>query len=274
MDLVFYVVWCKKERLINMVNQFKELNLPYKIVFFEGSTPQNSKDWLNPESEYASDFLQCCTRSHINALKHFYDNHKDKKYVCIVEDDVCFLKKGLKEKIEEAITVYEKNKEIDYLSLGYLPWTLEDSINGNILNNFKELKKDGSVYYNLENKKFSIWGAQVYMMKREIVEKAVSILYKNTSLEVTNSMKEYVKLNGVKQNRYIYLTPDALLPILFKQGLFYPLLGIEGIVESAIHSSQGAKVRNQLWQLMGLRKIYDPEDYYKHESLENFEFVN
>lgn len=262
MDIVFYVIWCEKERLNRMINQFYKMNFPYKIVFFEGTNPELSKDWIDKDSKYSSPILQSCTRSHILALADFYMNHRDKKYVCVIEDDVCFLKDNFSKKLEEIISIYEKNKDIEYISLAYLPWISKNNISEPINDNLPKFKKDDSVYYDFSNVTFTVWGAQMYIIQRDYVKKALNILYKPSSKEVIDSVEKFTEMKGLYQNKFLYMTPDSLLPLVLKQGFCFPMLGIEGFIDSTIDDKYNTDKRFKLWKKMDFLKVLKLDDYY------------
>ena len=260
MDVIFYVIWCREERLNRMVKQFSDMKFPYKIVLFEGTNPELSKDWIDKDSEYCSPKLQSCMRSHILALADFYIKHPDKKYICIIEDDVCFLKENFLQKLEEVISVYEKNKDIEYVSLGYLPWiTDEKSPISSLLDLFK---KDNFVYYDFTNIDFTFWGAQMYIVEREQVKKALQILYKPSAKEVIESAQRFINIHGYYQNKDLLLTPDSILSLILKQGFCFPMLGIEGLIDSTIHGKYAISDRFHLWKKMDEFGILKFEDYY------------
>lgn len=260
MDVIFYVIWCGEERLNRMVKQLSNMKFPYKIVLFEGTNPELSKNWIDKNSEYCSPKLQSCMHSHILALEDFYTRHSDKKYICIIEDDVCFLKENFLQKLKEVISVYEKNKDIEYISLGYLPWTVDEKYpTSDLLHAFK---KDKFVYHDFTNLSFAFWGAQMYIIERENVKKALQILNKPSAKEVIESAQHFINIHGYYQNKDLLLTPDSILSLILKQGFCFPMLGIEGFVDSTIHGKYVIDERFSLWKKMNEIGVLKLEDYH------------
>lgn len=259
MDVIFYVIWCGEDRLKSMIDQFVKMKFKHRIVFFEGTTPEKSKDWIDPEAEHSQPRLQCCARSHILALKDFHIKHRDKKYICVIEDDVCLLKDNFIEKLEEIIETYEKNKDIEYVSLGYLPWNIKNE--ESITKSLYLFKKDSNIYHDFSKSPITIWGTQSYIMRREYVAKALSVLDKPSCKEVIQSVWDFIDKNGRYQNKYLYMTPDSILPLVLKQGFCFPMLGIEGNISSIIHGQSSISKRFELWKKMETLNVINREEY-------------
>jgi GR25 family glycosyltransferase involved in LPS biosynthesis len=260
-DTVFYVICCNEERLNFMKNQISDLKITYDVEFFKAHTPEDSEEWIVKNDTNSSDKLQCCFRSHISVMNDFLTKYPNKKYVCIVEDDVCFLNDGFEEKFSKVITQLSENKNIDYVSIGYLPTVMENKTIGYFDDEkINSLKKDGCIYYGLEDKNFTVWGTQAQIFPINIVKNIVNTLYKKNGNSVYESINEYVKLNGYKQKKFPYLTPDSLIPIMFRQGLVHPPLAIEGQIYSAIHNNDSSEGRMFNWknyEKLGYIKISD-----------------
>lgn len=266
--IMFYVIHSNEERLDFMKRQMLEMDLIRDTVFFKAYTPEDSQNWVVKNDKYTTEKLQSCFRSHISSIKHFTDNYKDKKYICILEDDVCLAKDKFKEKLLTILENFEKNKEIDYLSVGYLPTTINNktyTFNSEFLDNEKLSlvnKKDG-IYYGFKDKGFTIWGAQAQIFPFETCEKIVNLLYKKTGTEVYDSVNTFILNNPIKQNKVTYLTPDSIIPILFEQGITHPPLAIEGDNFSTIHHSSNSNDRIEKW------KKYEEMGYIKNSDFYN-----
>lgn len=262
MDIIFYVICCNELRKDFMKEQFTSLNIPYEIVYFDAFTPDNSQDWLSKTEKYASDRLQCCFRSHVGVLKDFMDNHKH-DYVCVIEDDVCFLKEGFVEKLEFYIKQYEnvKMNGVDYISIGYLPTITSNTFKTPYLDDekFQLVRNENGLYYDFANCGFTIWGTQCQIFPRKTCDMIIDTLYKENGDDVLTSANEYYTKYGYYQNKVIYLTPDAVFPTLFSQSVVYPPLCMEGRMYSEIHNNDESELRFQNIENYGmdLTKYYN-----------------
>jgi len=267
-DVIFYVIYCNDDRLDFMKRQFLELDLASNVVFFKAHTPKDSSEWIVKNDKYSSDKLQSCLRSHISAIKDFTDNYPDKRYVCVVEDDVSFLKENFKKRLLESLDSFNKNDNIDYLSIGYLPTIINIKphiFDNNFLDNEKLslVKNKDGVYYSFKNPKFTIWGAQTQIFPMETAKKIVNYLDKESGQEIYDFVNEHTKQTPIKQNKVLYLTPDSVFPIMFEQGLVHPPLAVENLIPSSIHMNDGFKSRLENWlkyEEMGYIKF---SNYYK-----------
>ena len=265
--IMFYVIHSNEERLDFMKRQMLEMDLIKDTVFYKAYTPGDSQDWVNKEDKYSSEKLQCCFRSHISSLKHFTDNYKDKKYICILEDDVCLLKDNFKEKLLTVLEDFEKNKEIDYLSIGYLPTTINNktyTFKNSFLDEEKLslVNKKNNIYHGFKDVGFTVWGAQAQIFTFETSEKIINLTFKSTGKEVYDSINNYIVKNPIKQNKFIYLTPDSVIPILFRQGIVHPPLAIEGDIFSTIHDSTNSNDRNEKWKKYEEMGYIKSSDYF------------
>jgi hypothetical protein len=124
-------------------------------------------------------------------------------------------------------------------------------------------KKDDNIYHDFSKVTFTVWGAQLYLIKREYVSKALSVLFKSSSKEVIHSVKDFIYKNGLYLNKHLYMTPDSILPLVLKQGFCFPMLGIEGLIESKIHDNENTKKRVSLWKKMEELNVLNMDDYNK-----------
>jgi len=258
-DIIFYVIYCNDERLEFMKKQVSDLNLPYEFVYFKSYLPETNLEWEVKGDKFSSNKLQCCFRSHISAIKDFTEKYPNKKYVCVLEDDVCLLKEGFESKLEEVLNKYSQNKEIDYVSIGYLPTNPTGYLTRERLSLVKN--QDNLIYYEFD-KGFTIWGTQAQIFSKETSKKIVELLDRKTGKEVYDSVNKYVSKNEIKQNKQIYLTPDSLIPLIFSQGIVNPHLAIEGKFYSSIHAKQNSDFRQENWKTYSDMGYIKMSDYY------------
>jgi len=208
------VLTIDKERENWMRKQLQDMNIPYPIEFFQGFTPNTSKDYLATKEENAleDNGTLCCLRSYAALFSSWSSKSYD--YLITLEDDIT-ISKDFVSQVEATIEVMEKEPSIDFVNLGML-----------LLFNPEELKnstKKGRIYFdNLP----SIWGGQALMFKPETVNEIAKITHFPTVKEVRESINS-CKSRKLYRNRSLYIQIDALLPTLFKQAVEYPPIAIE-----------------------------------------------
>jgi GR25 family glycosyltransferase involved in LPS biosynthesis len=264
MNLVIYIICCNDEREAFMKQQMVDLKITYPIVYFKAFTPENSQDWVLKNDEINhNEKLQCCCRSHIEVLKDFLD--KDKDFLLILEDDACLLKENFQDKLEKIVKVYKNNYDIiDFVSLGYIPQYLNSKT---INTGFSSYTKKEMLYYNLENLGATVWGAQAQLFSIEKCKEMVEVFDKENGIEVLNSVKEYGIKYGYKQNKTIYLTPDSILPVIFKQSIIESHLAIERNfgMNTSIHLVDEFFKRKNSWIIGHDAGMYNITDFYSYE---------
>jgi len=234
---------------------FTELKLSYPVHFFRGHTPDMSHDYMNDRDVLRpeKDTELCCTRSHASAIKCFVDNYKDKDYLLVIEDDVTLLSENFTEKLEEVIEIWKKHEtEIDYVSVGYLPNTQPH----------KSDNQDGVLKWNMTN--CSVWGEQAYIMPNKIAVSMSKLLFQPTSNDLRQSVKTHISCinngRGYVDN-YLRLQIDAIMPMCFRQGIVWPLMGIEMPFNSLIRLDNRSHFN--IWNAVYLdSKTINPELYY------------
>lgn len=267
-DIIFYVIYCGENRLNFMKKQIQELDLPFTIAYFKAYTPDESQDWID-KNDIAPDKLQCCLRSHIECINHFVNNYKDKKWICILEDDVCLLKNNFTSELLNNIDKLKQiqNYGVDYMSIGYLPTLLSNSFKTPFLDEekFKLVKNNNGLYYDFDNCGFTIWGTQAQVFPIETAKKISDLLFKNNSVDLKKSALEYLNINGYHQMKNIYLTPDSILPSMFSQSIVYKPLAIEAKIYSQIHNENDSENRFtnwENWERIGSIKL---KNYWSYE---------
>lgn len=251
-NLVFYVIYCNPNRLEFMKKQFEDLKINCTVFYFNAYTPEDSRDWIVQGDKYSPEKLQCCFRSHVAAITHFVQSQPQKKYVCILEDDVCFIKQDFINKLESSLESLSKNPEIDYLSIGYLPTTMPNPEFKSCFIDEEKLSKlktyGDSIYFDIAGKGFTVWGAQAQVFSMATAKQISDKLYKQKGSEVYQSVLNHIEQFGRKQSKMTYLTPDAIFPIMFSQGIVSPPLAIEGQVSSTIHDPEDSIDRMANWK--------------------------
>jgi GR25 family glycosyltransferase involved in LPS biosynthesis len=265
-DIIFYVISSNQDRLDFMKRQFIELDLHSNVVFFNAYTPKDSSDWMVKNDKYSPDKLQSCLRSHISAIKEFTENYPNKRYICVLEDDVSLLKENFNKKLLVHLDNFNKNNDVEYLTIGYLPTTTSNAeyqkkynFKSSFLDNEKlslVTNRDG-IYYGFYNKGFAIWGAQAQIFPMDTAKKIVHHLHKESAQEIYDSINQFSEKNQLKQNKLVYLTPDSIFPVMFEQGIVNPPLAIENDFGSLIHISNVSVHR------LNYRKQYEEMGYIK-----------
>jgi len=222
------IIGVNEERREFMSKQIDDLKISIPVLFIDASTPSNSKDFLNdtfgnnkPEKKEYFDKMQCCFKSHVECLKTF-QQYKEIPYLIVLEDDV-LLNKDFETQLTNIAVAYEKNKEIDFVSLGYLAPTSTD---------LKKFKTDNVLYWSSEY----VWGTQALLYNHAAATKALSVFDKPTAKEIVAATKEFVKEGKhAKVFPDVWCGPDTILNIVLKQSIVWPPIAIESpILKSSI----------------------------------------
>jgi len=224
------VLTVDKDREEWMKKQLKDANLPFHVEFFHGFTVKNSKEYLETKEKDALELngTICCVRSYAALFNEW--SKKDYDYLITLEDDVLLSKDFIS---EVYLTIENWESSIDYISLGInLQFNSED---------LKKTKHHGNLYY--ENLP-SIWGTQAMMFKPSVVKTVATMLHFQTVKELRISL-ETLKTRKLYRNRPLEIQVDALLPTLFRQGVLYPPIAIEGErFFSLINSEKNSNLKN------------------------------
>jgi GR25 family glycosyltransferase involved in LPS biosynthesis len=261
MSIDIFVIYCNDQRLAFMKSQFSELHLPFDITYLKAYTPDDSADWISKTSP-ASPKLQCCFRSHIEAMHSWLSRTLRADYLLILEDDVCLLKTGFESKLQDIIQTYTRNPDIDYVSIGYLPTTLHHGTiheNCHILTS-KDMKSN--MYWGFSKAEFTVWGSQAQLFSAACIEKIISLLRVSSADDIYTTIREHVGRVGIFQNKTIHPTIDALLPLLFSQAIVCPPLAVENNSPSTIHA--GKQTREDVWKLAELKCMLTLSNYFSY----------
>ena len=256
MDVVVYILWCNEERLAFMKTQVESMALPFPVVYFKASTPDDSRAFVDPASP-VHDRLQCCFRSHVRALEDFTSNHAS-GHCLILEDDVCFLREGFLDRFKAILTTYNATPQIDYVTLGHLPFTMK----GEAVHTKRDvLTHAGGLYYDFSAADFTIWGSQAQLFSHKTAQSIVALLCRPTSREVLEAVTQHLKTNRSYQNKAPHVMIDALLPLLFSQAIAYPPLFVENNTPSTVQPGSPAE-RNDTWLRAETAGMFRLADYY------------
>ena len=208
------VLTVNKEREAFMKKQLQDMNIPYQIEFFQGHTPKTSEEYLRTKEENAleDNGTFCITRSY-GAL---FSSYKDKQfdYLLTLEDDV-LLAKDFVQRLQEVITSWETEPSIEFINIGMLLGFNPDEL--------KHSKQNNNVYFtNLP----SIWGAQAVLLTHTTVDALAQLLHHSSIKSIREKLNNY-KTKTLYRNRTLVCQIDAILPTIFKQGVYYPPLAIE-----------------------------------------------
>ena len=255
------IIYCNDERQVFMKAQMSELKLPYNISYFKARTPEDSVDWICSTSP-ASPKLQCCFRSHIEAMYSWYNKPVRAEYLLILEDDVCLLKTGIETRLQNIIQTYKQNSAIDYVSIGYLPNTLKHGMIHE--NTHKVLNRDDktNMYWDFSKADFTIWGSQAQLFSADCILKITTLLRTNSANEIYGKVPNYLLSHRYHQNKTVHPTIDALLPLLFSQAIICPPLAIENSGPSSIHGEH--ITRENIWKLSETKGMLRLADYYSY----------
>jgi GR25 family glycosyltransferase involved in LPS biosynthesis len=250
--IIIYIITTNKEREKIMTQMMTDLKLPYEYVIFQGHTPADSKDYLDYRHEKYNepDTLICCSRSHISAIKSFADNHKNKEYLLVIEDDVRLLKENFVKELEQAIDLWEKHGEIDYLNIGYLPGKRSPSAHS-----------DKNLFWGLSAPRTGIWGTQAYLIKRSVAKQMAEVLFQPSAKKLYDAVLNYlytVNKGVANSNKVILLSPDHFIPICWRQGYIEPMLANEdALLVSSINDKSNSIQHSD--EIFGR----DTKDFYK-----------
>jgi len=250
-----YVVTCNEVRKAFMKEQLDSMKI--SATYFHACTPETSKDWLSPDPRVI-DKLQCCLRTHIEALYSWLQSSSN-PYILILEDDVCLLKEDFQLKLDNVVSLYEKHKDIDYVSIGYLPVTLGGSP---LSEKLVGRKQDETMYWDFDNAGYTVWGTQAQLFRRDVAQKIVNLLRQDTATKIVEVVKEHVKTHKTFQNKEIHPTADALLPFLFSQAIVCSPLAIEQYTPSTIFSADGLESRYGNWRKAEAAGMFRFTDFY------------
>ena len=224
------VLSVNKERELWMRKQLQDLKIPYKVEFFQGFTPNTSKDYLlsKEENEVLANGTLCITRSYAALFNEWSTKSYD--YLITLEDDV-LLTKDFEAQVENTIEAWKQHPSLEFVTLGvnlsFNPVELDTS------------KCAQNLYY--ENVP-SNWGAMAMMFTPNTVKAAAKALHFQTVKEVKESLNTF-KSKKLYRNRPLYIQIDAVLPTIYKQGIVYPPIAVES--SNFISSKNGAQNTNQ-----------------------------
>jgi GR25 family glycosyltransferase involved in LPS biosynthesis len=229
---IIFVITINEVRQKYIDKQLEALGITVPVVYVQAFTPANSAEFLNDnigkEKPALKDYyekIQCCGRSHIQTICKFHKLYKHIPYAIVLEDDVCLIKNDFIKKVNEAVAIYEKNKDIDYLALGYLP----DTKNGTrtILSSFDGFQNDSNIYWSLDRKNYNFFGLQAAVYNHKAASLVAELLDKPTAKDIIKSVENWKKQNKYVSDIGVWCGSDTILNIVLRRGTIYPPLAIE-----------------------------------------------
>jgi GR25 family glycosyltransferase involved in LPS biosynthesis len=254
-NLQIIVICCNEERKREMTCQFKYLKLPYPVHYFNGYTPEASREYMNdadpinPENEGTF----CCMRSHAGALHHFVTAFPEKIMCLILEDDVA-LSLNFDAEMRKAIAIWNiHHDDVDFVSLGYIPMSEKH----------RYLKADRVLRWGFDCTYGTVWGTQAYLIKRSTALSMVHILHQPTSKALRESFDAHLTNTLHSKpcsNKVTRLQSDVLLSVGWRQGYVYPPLAIEYPSISKIENGNVYPYRG--WEAFIIKSERAMTDYY------------
>lgn len=225
------VITINEERRRYMQAQMEALHIDIPTLYIDACTPSNSPEYLDHdrvENKAASKYFygqQCCTRSHVKCTKLFEEDFSHIPYLVVLEDDVCILKENFEKELEKATAIYESNKDLGYISIGYFPPLTEEC--SDIEENFKAFKKHQTMYWRMEKTRPRIFGTQGLIYSHAAAQKLCKVLDKPTAALALKSLEEHSKTNEVFSDMQPYIHADTALNIVLRHGMVWPPLVVE-----------------------------------------------
>ena len=221
MNVQIIVISANEERKLYMTNQFKEISMPYPVVFLEASTPATTKDYfIGTDFDSKKQKMYCCAKSHCRAIE-YAGLDTSPEFSIIVEDDVALHKTKFLPVVEELRLGWGKiiPSYVDYVSLGWVMMNTHEEYS-------KRCKPLG-----LSSSPESGWfdwfviGLQAYMIKRAPAAKIAPVINKPIFNELTPSIL-YQKFPNIKKSIECEAV-DVFLPRILYPWAIFPSLAIE-----------------------------------------------
>ena len=221
------VISITEERKQRLIQQFKEIQLPFPVYFLEASTPENSKSYLPENDTFSEKRILCCTRSHIRAIE--YASRDTSSDVSIVlEDDVALDKDNF---IPTVLNLLEHwntiiPKQAHMVTLGWVPQKSYEEYD----NSPCKIHQNG-----LKILEWFVFGLQAYAIKKTSAKLFIPIIYKDTWLELKDSVHRHRTVN-IAEDDPIRIA-DVWLNKFLIQVLAFPMVVIEQRIQSTLRDS-------------------------------------
>lgn len=216
LQLIFIVG--TEERKQKIIQQLKDLQIPFSFYILEASMPVNSQDYLPSEETDYNKRLICCSRSHIRAIE-YASRDTSADFSVILEDDAAIHKtefvKTVTKLVSEWDTLVPSHHKM--VSIGWIPFR---NYNHYKVHNATAKSFDD---YNLIAMYF--FGTQAYIIKKSTAKQYTPIFVKDTYKDFVHTMLSS-KLTDVDKDTN-FLTPDQWLNRALWQISLFPLLVIE-----------------------------------------------
>jgi len=210
------VISCSEERKANMQKQFSELNLPFPVKYLEGSTPENSKDFLPTNTFESYNRKLCCTKSHIRAIIESCKNDAP-PYTIIMEDDASLHTIDFVPIINKLINIWDDTFITPMISIGWVPWEYFQYPCHGILDKCFDL--DSKYKYSYRK----VPGTQSYIIKRDWIKQYIKLIDQPTFHLLFNNVQKIID----NPNKIDLGTADFLLPLLLSPVVISPPIVIE-----------------------------------------------
>jgi GR25 family glycosyltransferase involved in LPS biosynthesis len=239
MSLQLIFIIGNEDRKQKILQQLKDLQIPFSFYLLDASMPTNSQDYLPPEETDYNKRLICCSRSHIRAIE-YASRDTSADFSVILEDDAAL------HKTEFVNTVTKLVKEWDILipshhkmvSIGWVPFKNYDNY---ITHNSIEKSFDT---YSLIGMFF--FGTQAYIIKKDTAKQYTPIFVKKTYKEFVDSIL-LSKIPYINNDTNL-LTPDMWLNRALVQTALFPLLVIEQKENKSMLGHFGTNDNERAWK--------------------------
>jgi hypothetical protein len=237
-NIQIIVITCSSERKAKMQQQFLELNIPYPVKYLNGSTPNNSTDFLpNVIEPYKR--IMCCTKSHIRAI---LESTKDTsyEYSIILEDDAALHTTDFITTVNNIINIWNTKIISPMVSLGWSPREIYPS-HGDISKTFN---LDDTYKYSYRH----VMGLIGYIIKNSWIKKYTTLLDHPTyNLLHISILKHNFNLKKYS-NDFDIAYADNLLPLIFSPAVLSPPIITEYISKSIVNLPDGNHDVNTFWK--------------------------
>jgi GR25 family glycosyltransferase involved in LPS biosynthesis len=234
-DVQIIVISCSDERRSIMMKQFSDLNIPYPIKYLEGSTPDNSIDFLPNNTIPLYNRKLCCTRSHIRAILEATKNDSP-PYTIVMEDDASLHTTEFVPIVNKLINIWDDTFISPMISIGWVPWEyFQYPCHG-------LLEKCFNLNYKYKYSYRKVAGTQAYIIKRDWIKNYTKLINQPTF----HSLHDIIKKTIDNPHEYDIGTADFLLPLIFKPAVLSPPIVIEYINKSLIDSTVDRN--NVIWR--------------------------
>ena len=238
------VITCSSERKAKMQQQLLELNIPFPVKYLDGSTPENSKDFLPNNTADWYNRILCCTRSHIRAILDAANINYE--YSIILEDDAALNITDFVDIINKLIKIWNTDIISPIISLGWSPRQTYPS-HGDLSKTFE---LDDKYKYSYRHE----MGTIGYIINNKLVKKYTKLIDCPTfNLLHSNVIKHNINLDKITYTLDIGYA-DNFIPAVFKPAVLSPPIICEYVSKSIINKPDNHNV-NSYWKSVYNEKL-------------------